>query len=367
MPKDLSVLEFRNITKSFIGGYAVKDLSFVVKDKEFLTILGPSGCGKTTIIRLIAGFEKADKGQIIMQGHCINKIAPQNRSINTIFQNYALFPHMSVFDNIAFGLKVSYASSQFIKKEVEKIARKMGLSEVLLRMPYEISGGEQQRVAIARAILKKPSILLLDEPLSALDKNLRCNMQLELKKIQREFSIAFILVTHDQEEALSISDKIIVMDRARIKQIGTPREIYERPSCLFVAQFIGDINVLHATVISRDNQNLKLKIDGIDGYVVYQRENQYKTGEILKILLRPQDINIVLIEDQKNNRNLLVGQIKNVIYKGHSLDFIVCFSNNKEIRVNRFFNASSNDHRYNIGTYVLVTWKSRSEKIIRHE
>ena len=240
-PSQNPIIELKNINKSFNSESILRDFNFTLRENKFITILGPSGPGKTTIIKLIAGFESPDDGEIILNNIKVNNLPANKREVNTVFQNYSLFPHMSVYENIAFGLRMKKKSQSYIDKAVSDALKLIKLEKFANRKPGQLSGGQQQRVAIARAIINKPLILLLDEPLSALDEKLRKEMQIELKAMQKELGITFILVTHDQEEALSISDTIIVINNGKIEQIGSPQEIYESPVNSFVASFVGCI------------------------------------------------------------------------------------------------------------------------------
>ena len=261
MEKQKVLVELKQVCKSFDGKSVLKlnNLDLQIYNGEFLTILGPSGCGKTTTLRLIAGFEHADSGDIILDGKKINNIPANNREVHTVFQNYALFPHMTVFENIAFGLKMHKVPKNEIKDKVMEVLRIVKLEEFVDRKPHQLSGGQQQRVALARALVNKPLVLLLDEPLSALDASLRLNMQKELKQLQRKLGITFVLVTHDREEALSMSDRVIVMNQGVIEQCGTPKNLYEEPNSIFVANFIGDVNILKGEVLGFEDNLVKGK------------------------------------------------------------------------------------------------------------
>ncbi|MDD2466299.1 MAG: ATP-binding cassette domain-containing protein, partial [Desulfobulbus sp.] len=238
------VVELIGVDKEYGGQRALTDISLTVADGEFLSLLGPSGCGKTTLLRLIGGFEACTRGSLLLDGKAMDQTPPEKRAVNTVFQNYALFPHMNVFDNVAFGLRMAKKGGSEISQAVAQALELVELSGMETRRPNELSGGQQQRVAIARALVNKPRVLLLDEPLSALDHRLRKQMQKELKQLQRTLGISFILVTHDQDEAFAMSDRVVVMQHGCIEQIGTPMEIYEEPVNLYVARFVGDINVL---------------------------------------------------------------------------------------------------------------------------
>jgi len=243
------IVRFRNVTKRYGETPAVDRMNFDVYPGEFLTLLGPSGCGKTTILRLIAGLDEADAGDIFIDGQRVNGLPPNRRDVNTVFQNYALFPHMSVADNVGFGLRMKGLAPPAIAERVEAALSMVKLGDLARRRIRALSGGQQQRVAVARAIVNEPLVLLLDEPFSALDYKLRKQMQIELKRLHRRLGITFLFVTHDQNEAISMSDRIIVMNAGRIEQIGPPRQIYESPDNLFVAEFVGEINTLDGVVL----------------------------------------------------------------------------------------------------------------------
>ena len=243
------IIELRSIKKSYGSNTIINDFNLTINNGEFVTILGPSGCGKTTVLRLLAGLEELDSGSIILDGEDITNVPAEKRHINTVFQSYALFPHMTIFENVAFGLRMQKVPNDEIKPRVLEALRMVQLEEMADRKPTQLSGGQQQRIAIARAVVNKPKVLLLDESLSALDYKLRKQMQNELKMLQRQLGITFIFVTHDQEEAITMSDRIVLLRKGKIAQDGSPREIYEDPANLFVARFIGEINVFEATVI----------------------------------------------------------------------------------------------------------------------
>lgn len=271
---------------------------------SFLTLLGPSGCGKTTVLRLIAGLETVDSGRIMLDNEDITHVPAENRYVNTVFQSYALFPHMTVFENVAFGLRMQKTPAAEITPRVMEALRMVQLETFAQRKPHQLSGGQQQRVAIARAVVNKPRLLLLDESLSALDYKLRKQMQNELKALQRKLGITFVFVTHDQEEALTMSDRIVVMREGRIEQDGTPREIYEEPKNLFVAGFIGEINMFNATVIERlDEQRVRANVEGRECniYVNFAVE----PGQKLHVLLRPEDLRVEEINDDNHAEGLI--------------------------------------------------------------
>lgn len=288
-------LEIRNASRSFVTPEgepfrALEDISLPVRNNEFVTLLGPSGCGKTTLLRAISGLEELDRGEIMIDGRSMIGIPPHRRPVNTVFQNYALFPHLSVGDNVGYSLDVAHVARTERNKRVGQALDLVGLAGMERRRPRQLSGGQQQRVALARAIISNPKLLLLDEPLSALDRGLRQAMQIELKNIQSELGISFVFVTHDQEEALTMSDRIVVMRGGRIEQIGTPTEVYDRPCTTFVAEFIGESNIFHGTLRENgdgemklgigDDQAVRLRVGGTDGR---------GDGESI-LLIRPEDL-----------------------------------------------------------------------------
>ena len=329
MSKEL--IRLRNIRMAFDDEVVLNDLNLYINDKEFLTLLGPSGCGKTTTLRIIGGFTTPVSGDVLFDGVRINDVPPYRRQINTVFQKYALFPHMNVFENVAFGLRMPKVEEQ--KDENGKVIsrRKVKLSEKEIqdrvmemletvslkgfetRKPDALSGGQQQRVAIARALVNRPKVLLLDEPLGALDLKLRKDMQLELKKIQQQVGITFIYVTHDQEEALTMSDTIVVMDKGCIQQIGTPEDIYNEPKNAFVADFIGESNIIDGVMV-RD------KVVKMYGREFPCLDGGFAENEPVDVVIRPEDIDIVPVEQGQ-----LVGTVTNVTFKGMQYDIIVDF------------------------------------------
>ena len=253
------IIEFRNIVKNFDGQIVLKGINLDIYENEFVTLLGPSGCGKTTLLRILGGFLDADEGSVMFDGEEISQKPPYERELNTVFQKYALFPHLSVYENIAFGLKIKKMSKDIIDQKVMKMLKLIGLEGYEDKNTTLLSGGQQQRVAIARALVNEPKVLLLDEPLAALDLKLRKEMQYELKRIQQEVGITFIFVTHDQEEALTMSDKIVVMKGGEIQQVGTPEEIYNEPANVYVANFIGESNIISGRML----EDYKVRFDDV--------------------------------------------------------------------------------------------------------
>lgn len=302
------LISFKNIVKEFDGQLVLKGINLDIFENEFVTLLGPSGCGKTTLLRILGGFIEQTEGNIYFDGIEISSIPPYKREVNTIFQRYALFPHMNVYDNIAFGLRIKKQSKDIIDQKVHKMLALVGLVGYENRAVTLLSGGQQQRVAIARALVNEPMVLLLDEPLGALDLKLRKEMQIELKKIQQEVGITFIYVTHDQEEALTMSDKVVVINEGEIQQIGTPLDIYNEPENRFVAEFIGESNIIDGVMnddylVTFDNQQFECVDYGFDD------------DENVDVVIRPEDIDIVSVEQGKASGRVISSLFKGVHYE----------------------------------------------------
>lgn len=306
------LIELLNVCKSFDDNEVLKNINLYIDKNEFVTLLGPSGCGKSTILRIIAGFEEPDGGDVLFDGRSILSIPPYERTVNTVFQKYALFPHLNVADNIAFGLKLKKLPSAEITKKVGRVLKLVNLSGFEKRAITSLSGGQQQRVAIARALVNEPAVLLLDEPLAALDLKLRQGMQLELKNMQRELGITFIYVTHDQEEALTMSDTVVVMRDGTIQQIGTPTDIYNEPKNAFVADFIGKSNIVPGIMKS----DCLVNIDGVDFECV---DKNFGENEPVDVVVRPEDI--YLVEPGKGK---IAGTVESAIFKGVHYEMFVC-------------------------------------------
>ena len=311
MSKEL--IRLRDLCMAFDDELVLDHINLYINDSEFLTLLGPSGCGKTTTLRIIGGFTTPTSGDVTFDGVRINDVPPHKRQINTVFQNYALFPHLDVFENIAFGLRIAKVPAEEIEERVTEMLGVVSLKGFEHRKITQLSGGQQQRVAIARALVNRPKVLLLDEPLGALDLRLRKDMQIELKRIQQQMGITFIYVTHDQEEALTMSDTVVVMDKGRIQQIGTPEDIYNEPKNAFVADFIGESNILNGIMV-RDNV---VKMYGKEFPCV---DGGFAPNEPVDVVIRPEDIDIVPVEQGQ-----LAGTVTNVTFKGMQYDIIVDF------------------------------------------
>ena len=298
------LIDLQHITKSFGSSTILDDMSLYIRENEFLTLLGPSGCGKTTTLRIIGGFETPDKGQVLFDGKDITNLPPNKRQLNTVFQKYALFTHMNIAENIAFGLKIKGKSKSYINDKIKNALKLVNLDGYENRMPDSLSGGQQQRVAIARAIVNEPKVLLLDEPLGALDLKLRQDMQYELIRLKNELGITFIYVTHDQEEALTMSDTIVVMNQGYIQQIGTPEDIYNEPENAFVADFIGDSNIFDAVMV----QDKLVQILGAKFACV---DTGFGTNKPVDAVIRPEDVELVAPEN-----GTIQGVVTHLIFKG---------------------------------------------------
>ena len=366
------IIEVNHVSKQFEDGkFALDDVSLKVKKGEFVTILGPSGCGKTTLLRCIAGFQVASEGDILLKGEDITQTPPHKRPVNTVFQKYALFPHLNVYDNVAFGLKLKKLDSDTIMKRVKQALKTVGMSDYEYRHVDSLSGGQQQRVAIARAIVNQPEVLLLDEPLAALDLKMRKDMQLELKEMHKKLGITFIYVTHDQEEALTLSDRVVVMCEGKIQQIGTPTDIYNEPQNCFVADFIGESNILSATMIKdRKVQFCDQIFDCID--------EGFGENSPVDVVIRPEDIYIWRKEDEK--RGKIVGQededaddrvpkgkftkwygtVNSCIFKGVHYEMTVQTENGYEFMVQDY-------HEYLPGTEVGMLVKPEDIQVMKKE
>ena len=346
-----TLLSLKNVSKPFDDKTVLNSLDLDILDGEFITLLGPSGCGKTTLLRLMAGFEQPDTGAVSLSGHDITHAAPEHRPLNTVFQNYALFPHMSVYDNVAYGLKMEKRPRDEIRQRVDEVLAMVQLQDFARRKPHQLSGGQQQRVAIARAVVKRPQLLLLDEPLSALDYKLRRTMQVELKRLQRELGITFVFVTHDQEEALSMSDRVVVLKDGAIQQLGTPREIYERPANLFTARFVGETNLFPGYLTSVEDTGITLDILGLSR-TLQKPGFTLRKGEQVNVLLRPEDIRVLAPEDEKG----LAGRIVERNYKGSTLDSVIHLEDGTEVLASEFFDEDDPAFDYKLGEPVRVSW-----------
>ena len=348
------IVKLENFGKSYGEKEVIKNVNLEVYEGEFVTLLGSSGCGKTTILRSISGLDEPTHGIVYIDGEDVTHVEARKRQVNTIFQNYALFPLMNVYDNVAFGLRMKKVPEDEIKKRVDKMIKLVHLEGYENRFPKELSGGEQQRVSIIRGLINNPKVLLLDEPLSALDLKLRKKMQIELKQLQRKLGITFIYVTHDQDEALSMSDRIVVIKNGNIEQIGTPIEVYEKPNSLYVADFLGESNIFKGTIISKEDKKSIVSIK--DKFNLTIPIDTYDIGEDLSIVVRPENIKLTKVE-RKNN--CLSGIITNMVYDGYITKVFVKVDNNTYEVIIR-----GNDRDYNEDDEVFIYWTLEDAIII---
>lgn len=362
-----SIIQICNVNKAFSNVSALQGINLEIQNGEFLTLLGPSGCGKTTLLRLLAGFEQPNSGQIILNQQDITHLPPEQRHVNMVFQSYALFPHMTVYENIAFGLRCQKIQTSEIDRRIQEVLVRVKLDGLSARLPHQLSGGQQQRVAIARAVVNEPLVLLLDEPLSALDYSLRKTMRIELKELQRRLGITFVFVTHDQEEALAMSDRVVVLSHGQIEQIGTPRAVYEEPLSLFVARFVGETNIFHTKVLTSDEQFLELTIE--NKQVQLRNRRNFGTGEAVAVILRPEDLRVwgdieVTAQEQAT---MLPGVVTQVIYKGSTVDLLVRLPSGKIIATTEFFDEDDEKLEYQVNEKVWVEWMHGWEVILKDE
>ncbi|MEH1847629.1 MAG: ABC transporter ATP-binding protein [Nostoc sp.] len=326
-------VELRNVFKFFNQEPAVNGIDLDVKQGEFFSILGPSGCGKTTTLRLIAGFEIADAGKVLIQGQSMTNVPPYRRPVNTVFQSYALFNHLNVWDNIAFGLRLKKIRKSQIEARVEEALKLVKMESLRSRFPNQLSGGQQQRVALARALVNRPTVVLLDEPLGALDLKLRKEMQVELSNLHKDLRLTFVMVTHDQEEALSLSDRIAVMNQGKIEQVGTPSQIYERPCTSFVADFIGDTNLFSGEIVVVDSSNIKISTKtGLSIIISRAEDTPSELSQAVVVSVRPEKIQLSLYPPNLP-ANCFEGRLVNVMYLGTHVNYVVELTNGISINV----------------------------------
>jgi putrescine transport system ATP-binding protein len=354
-PAAVPFIRFENITKRFGDFVAVKNLSLDIYEKEFFSLLGPSGCGKTTLMRMLAGFEEPTEGRILLQGKDISGVPPYKRPTNMMFQSYALFPHMTVEKNIAFGLEQDNLPKTEIDTRVQEMLKLVKLEQFAKRKPSQLSGGQRQRVALARSLAKRPKVLLLDEPLGALDRKLREETQFELMDIQHTLGLTFLIVTHDQEEAMTVSDRIAVMDKGNLVQVATPAEIYEAPNSRYVADFIGDINIYEAKVSAKDGSLVTLDSDGLP-VKVEQPDCPAIAGNAVAFAVRPEKVRISLDAPVTPDANAAQGEVMDIGYLG---DFSVFITKLKDGRIMRAAQANVSrlvDRPITFGDQVWLTW-----------
>lgn len=363
------LLQIRHLSKSYGDTQILQNINLDIYDGEFLTLLGPSGCGKTTLLRLIGGFELPNAGSLQLEGVDIAGLPAEKRPINTVFQQYALFPHMNVYDNIAYGLKLKGVPKTEIDQRVREALAMVQLDHTINRRPQDLSGGQQQRIAIARAVVNRPKMLLLDEPLSALDAKLREQMQSELKRLQRELGITFVFVTHDQQEALSMSDRIAVMKNGVFQQIDTPIGIYESPANLFTASFIGETNLFKGNVLEVNPATIKVEVvEQNDGFHPIRELPRPKfdvqVGQNVNLLLRPEDIRVYYTHEAHEG---LIGNVIDSAYKGSTLDSVIRLKNGNIVRTSEYFNEDDPNFNYKLGQEVRIDWVDGWEWILPDE
>lgn len=359
------MIELIGITKQFGEMTAVNHIDLSVKEGEFMTFLGPSGCGKTTTLRMIAGFEEPTDGKLLINHKDCLDVPPNLRDVNTVFQNYALFPHLSIYDNIAFGLKLKKMPAAEIKKKVDKMVSLIKLEEHINKKPSQLSGGQKQRVAIARSLVNEPKVLLLDEPLGALDLKLRKEMQLELKHLQRELGITFVYVTHDQEEALTISDRIAIMNKGNIEQLGAAEDIYDCPRTKFAANFIGESNLITCEVVQIESNKTTLNMHNTI-LSVYDAIGDYKEGEKVCVCVRPENMHFVdyLSDYDEEKYNTITCIYEEQIYIGNLRRHVLHTPEGEPVKITRY---ARKGEVYNRGDYVKVCWSKKRCIIVRDE
>lgn len=359
-----NMIELYNVTKNFGEMTAVNGIDLRVREGEFLTFLGPSGCGKTTTLRMIAGFEQPSGGKIMIDGKECENLPPNLRDVNTVFQNYALFPHLSIRDNIAFGLKLKKLPKAQIEEKVNRMIKLIKLEEHMNKKPSQLSGGQKQRVAIARSLVNEPKVLLLDEPLGALDLKLRKEMQIELKHLQRELGITFVYVTHDQEEALTISDRIAIMHNGNIEQLGTAEDIYERPRTKFAADFIGETNLLHGMVVEGNSEYSKVNL-GDSIITVCDSEKRYVGGKDVYVSIRPENVHFAdyLTDFSEEKYNVLEVNYEEEVYIGNLRRHLLKTDKGEPIRITRF---TRKDEHFERGQRVRICF-SKKRCILVHD
>lgn len=352
------IVEIKGVNKIYGDNHVVHDLNLTVYEGEFLTMLGPSGCGKTTILRMIGGFEEPTEGMIYLEGERVDTKEPFQRNVNTVFQSYALFPHMNIFQNIAYGLKMKKVSKSEMKERVEEILHLVQLNGFEKRYPSQLSGGQKQRVAIARALINRPKVLLLDEPLGALDLKLRKEMQIELKNLQKKLGITFIYVTHDQEEALTMSDRIAIMNQGYLDQLDTPETVYERPATRFVADFIGESNIFETVInkISGDTVNVGLEVGNALGLI--DENFSVNMSEMVYACVRPEKIKVSKTEIKGFT---ILGKVKEQIYVGNVIKSNIILVNGQVVKLSRM----DIDEAPKIGDIVYIYWDVEDVVLIK--
>ena len=344
-----AIVEIKNVNKKYADNHVVHDLNLEIFEGEFLTMLGPSGCGKTTLLRMIGGFEEASGGQILIEGESVEEKEPYERNVNTVFQSYALFPHLNIFHNIAYGLKIKKIAKNEIKRRVQEMLELVQLNGYDKRYPSQLSGGQKQRVAIARALINNPKVLLLDEPLGALDLKLRKEMQLELKNLQRKLGITFIYVTHDQEEALTMSDRIAIMNQGYLDQLDTPEGIYDKPKTRFVADFIGESNIFEATIKMQSEDVVGLRLEVGEALAQVEADISFKEAEMVYACVRPEKLKY---SKEEVKGFTIQGVVKEQIYVGNIIKSNIVMGNGQVLKLSRM----DRDEIPRVGDIVYIYW-----------
>ena len=362
-PSQKPYIQIENVTKKFGDFTAIDHLNLDIYKNEFFSLLGPSGCGKTTLLRMLAGFEKVSEGRILLDGEDISEIPPHLRPINMMFQSYALFPHMTVEKNIAFGLKQDNLPPNEINQRVEEMLELVELSDFAKRKPNQLSGGQSQRVALARSLAKRPKLLLLDEPLGALDKRLREQTQFELMDIQEKLEVTFVIVTHDQEEAMTVSSRIGVMDSGNLIQVATPTEIYEAPVNKDVADFIGDVNILRGIYKGQNDVGTQLHSDDSDSIVFATQEVGASTGDEMWFAIRPEKLEISK-KKPKNQHNILKGSIEDIAYGGSFSTYHVRLDSGRILKAIRANRVRTEEHHLTWEDEVYLHWEPHSAVVL---
>ena len=362
-PSQKPYIQIENVTKKFGDFTAIDNLNLDIYKNEFFSLLGPSGCGKTTLLRMLAGFEKVTNGRILLDGEDISEIPPHLRPINMMFQSYALFPHMTVEKNIAFGLKQDKLPPNEINERVEEMLELVELSDFAKRKPNQLSGGQSQRVALARSLAKRPKLLLLDEPLGALDKRLREQTQFELMDIQEKLEVTFVIVTHDQEEAMTVSSRIGVMDSGNLIQVATPTEIYEAPVNKDVADFIGDVNILRGIYKGQNEVGTQLHSDDSDSIVFATQEVDASTGDEMWFAIRPEKLEISK-KKPTNQHNILNGTIEDIAYGGSFSTYHVRLDNGRILKAIRANRVRTEEHHLTWEDEVYLHWAPHSAVVL---
>ena len=362
-PSQKPYIQIENVTKKFGDFTAIDHLNLDIYKNEFFSLLGPSGCGKTTLLRMLAGFEKVSEGRILLDGEDISEIPPHLRPINMMFQSYALFPHMTVEKNIAFGLKQDNLPPNEINQRVEEMLELVELSDFAKRKPNQLSGGQSQRVALARSLAKRPKLLLLDEPLGALDKRLREQTQFELMDIQEKLEVTFVIVTHDQEEAMTVSSRIGVMDSGNLIQVATPTEIYEAPVNKDVADFIGDVNILRGIYKGQNDVGTQLHSDDSDSIVFATQEVGASTGDEMWVAIRPEKLEISK-KKPKNQHNILKGLIEDIAYGGSFSTYHVRLDSGRILKAIRANRVRTEEHHLTWEDEVYLHWEPHSAVVL---